>query len=111
MANVATKSGMTDQTSSNIARDGAAKKPQTSFPVKDGMKDMTTMSGIAPSNPGTGPDASSPNPLDPEPRAKLLKKQGSELQAAWDQKDGDGDGLDNAIGGQVMDEAQLKARL
>ena len=111
MGNVATKQGMTDQTSSNIARDGAAKSPQTSFPVKDGMKDMTAFSGAGPSNPGTGPDASSPNPLDPEPRAKTLHSQGSQLEAAWNQKDGDGDGLDLGLGEKVMDEAQLKAHL
>jgi hypothetical protein len=110
MGNVATKQGMAEQTSGNIARDGAAKSPQTSFPVKDGMKDMTEYSA-GPASPGTGPDASSPNPLDPEPRAKLLKSQGSDLQAAWGQTDGDGDGLDLGLGSQVMDEAQLKAKL
>jgi hypothetical protein len=111
MGNVATKPGMTEQTSGNIARDGAAKKPQTSFPVKDGMKDMTTLSGIAPANPGTGPDGGSPNPLDAEPRMKSLHGQGASLQTAWGQTDGDGDGLDLGLGAQVMDEAQLKAKL
>jgi hypothetical protein len=95
----------------NIARDGAAKNPQTSFPVKETMKDMTTLSGVAPANPGTGPDASSPNPLDAEPREKLLKKQGSVLAPAWDMKDGMGEGLDDTIGGAVMDEGELSAKL
>lgn len=113
MGNVATKQGMTEQTSGNIARDGGtAKHPQTSFPIRDGMKDMTEYSvSVSPVNPGSGPDASSPNPLDPEPRAKLLKSQGGDLQAAWGQTDGDGDGLDLGLGAQVMDEAQLKAKL
>lgn len=110
MGNVATKQGMSDQTSTNIARDGAAKKPQTSFPVKDGMKDMTAYSA-GPANPGTGPDASSPNPLDAEPRQKTLKKQGASLEAAWDQKDGDGDGLDMSLGEAVLDEAELRHSL
>lgn len=110
MGNVATKQGMTEQTSSNIARDGAAKRPQTSFPIKDGMKDQTSFSA-GPASPGSGPDASSPNPLDPEPRDKILHSQGASLQAAWGQTDGDGDGLDLGLGQQVMDEAQLKAKL
>jgi hypothetical protein len=95
----------------NIARDGAAKNPQTSFPVKETMKDMTTLSGVGPSNPGSGPDASSPNPLDAEPRAKLLRSQGSTLAPAWDMKDGDGDGLDTDIGGAVISEGELSAKL
>lgn len=62
------KQGMKDQTSSNIARDGAAKRPQTSFATHSGMKDMTALSGIGPRNPGVGPDASSPNVLGGAPK-------------------------------------------
>lgn len=58
---VPVKSGMKDRIGSNIARDGAAKRPQTSFATCKGMKDMTAFSGIGPGNPGVGPDASSPN--------------------------------------------------
>ena len=76
--NVGTTRGMSDQTSYD-ARSGAGKRPQTSFPDKWGMKDMTEFSGAGPSDPGTGPDASSPNPLDPEPRVKELHKQPSVL--------------------------------
>lgn len=68
---VANHPGMTDQTSSNIARDGAAKKTQTKFPVKDGMKNQTqVLSGVSPANPGVGPDAAPANPLSPEPKQK-----------------------------------------
>ena len=46
---VANHPGMSDQTSTNIARDGAAKKPQTKFPVKEGMKNQTqALSGVSP---------------------------------------------------------------
>jgi hypothetical protein len=63
---VANHPGMSDQTSSNIARDGAAKRPQTKFPVKDGMKNQTqALSGVSPANPGVGPDADPANPLSP----------------------------------------------
>jgi hypothetical protein len=62
------KAGMKDQTSTNIARDGAAKRPQTSFAPASGMKDMTALSGIGPRNPGVGPDASSPNVLGGAPK-------------------------------------------
>lgn len=78
------------------ARGGSAKRAQTSFPDKWGMKDQTKLSGIAPSesigpNNASGaltgaPDASSPNPLDPEPRVKNLKKQSQVLQPSWQMK-------------------------
>src|ERR1035437_4216519 len=56
-----------DQTSGDMARGGAAKHPQTTFKNSWGMKDMTSLSGISPANPGTGPDASDANPLYPSP--------------------------------------------
>lgn len=68
---VANHPGMSDQTSSNIARDGAAKRPQTKFPVKEGMKNQTVaLSGVSPANPGVGPDADPSNPLSPEAKQK-----------------------------------------
>lgn len=68
---VANHPGMSDQTSSNVARDGAAKRPQTNFPVKPGMKDQTqALSGVSPANPGVGPDADPANPLSPQPKQK-----------------------------------------
>lgn len=71
-SNVATKPGMRDRTDSNIARDGAAKRPQTKFAVTHGMRDRTAeMSGVSPENPGAGPDGGAANPLAPS--AKLKK--------------------------------------
>ena len=98
-----------DQTPGNMARDGGvAKHPQTSFKDTWGMKDMTSMSGISPAVPGTGPDASSPNPLDPEPQSKLLRRQPTDLKAnPGTPVDGDGDGLDYGLGGKVLGEAIL----
>ena len=112
--------GMSDQTSGNLAREGAAKRPQTSFPVKGGMKDQTDASklrGIAEvvTDRGTreigtgfnyGPDASSPNPLDPSPKVKKF----GDVKVKWDMKDGMGDGLNTEIGGQVLSEAALLGR-
>lgn len=99
---------MKDQTSYN-ARSGAAKKTQTSFDVAHGMKDMTKASGavagIGPDNPGDGPDASSPNPLDPSP--SRAKEYGPPLKSSWDMKDANGDGVDTNIGGKVLGEAIL----
>lgn len=75
MSNIPVKAGMTDRTSSNIARDGAAKRPQTSFATTHGMRDRTAeMSGVSPENPGVGPDGGSANPLAPSAK---LKKFGS----------------------------------
>src|ERR1035437_1935952 len=97
-----------DQTSGDMARGGAAKHPQTTFKNSWGMKDMTSLSGISPANPGTGPDASDPNPLSPEPRTKLLTRQPDVLKVnPGTPVDGDGDGLDTEIGGRVIGEAIL----
>lgn len=93
----------------NIARDGAAKSPQTSFAPRDTMKDMTEFSA-GPAVPGSGPDASAANPLEAEARGKLLKKQPGSVGAAWDMTDGDGDGVDPTIGGDVLKEGKLTGR-
>jgi hypothetical protein len=108
---VANHPGMSDQTSSNVARDGAAKRPQTKFADTHGMTDQTEaskLSGISPDSPGFGsaPDASSPNPLDPSPKLKKFDN----VKVAWDQKDGNGNGLDNEVGGKVLSEAALLGR-
>ena len=104
--NVGTTRGMSDQTSYD-ARSGAGKRPQTSFPDKWGMKDMTTMSGLVggASNLGTGPDASSPNPLEGEAKVKNLKRQPQTLKASWGMTDADGKGVDNSMVGKVFGEA------
>lgn len=65
---VPVKKGMKDRTDTNVARDGAAKRPQTSFPAHTGMKDMTSLSAIGPRNPGVGPDASSPDVMGGAPK-------------------------------------------
>ena len=106
---VANHPGMSDQTNSNLPRDGAAKRTQTSIPIHGGMKDQTEASkldGVAPNSPGFGSDASGPSVLDP---AKGLKKFG-DVKVKWDMKDGMGDGLNTEIGGQVLSEAALLGR-
>lgn len=102
-----------DQTSYD-ARRGAAKKPQTSFPVKEGMKDQNAPSGvtnaIGPIHPGVGPDASSADVMDPESpaqRGKVLRRQPSVLTAKYGMKNGDGKGLDPNLAGKVIGEAIL----
>ena len=103
----------TDQTKYD-ARSGAAKHAQTSFPTKWGMKDQTVESGntagLSPANPGTGPDASSPNPLDAEPRVKNLRRQAAVLRTPWGMKDANGNGVThsgNPGAGAVLSEAIL----
>lgn len=106
MSNVATTRGMTDQTTYD-ARSGAAKTPQKSFPTKWGMKDQTAMSGLVggASDLGTGPDASSPNPLEGEAKVKNLKRQPQTLKTSWGMTDADGRGVDNSMIGKVLGEA------
>jgi hypothetical protein len=94
----------------NIARDGAPKRFQAAFTPRDTMKDMTMLSA-GPANPGAGPDASAANPLEAEARGKLLKKQPGAVGAAWDMTDGDGDGVDPTIGGDVLKEGKLTGHL
>lgn len=91
---------MKDQTSFN-ARNGAAKKTQKAFDVHPGMTDnQRAQVGVSPANPGTGPDASSPNPLANAPSKGPVK-------ASWDMKDANGKGVDSNIGGKVLGEAIL----
>jgi hypothetical protein len=97
-----------ESTSPINPRSGAAKKTQTKFPVKTGMTDMVSgsvSSFAGPKNPGVGPDASSSNPLDPEPKDKLLRRQPGSFKASWGMKDGNGDGVDGTIGQAILDEA------
>lgn len=95
---------MQDQTSFN-ARNGAAKKPQTNFPVHPGMTDQQrAMAGVSPADAGSGKDAAAPNPLDPSDRGKSVQR---DVKASWDMKGADGKGLDSNIGGKVLGEAIL----
>jgi hypothetical protein len=110
---IATVKGQTDQTQFD-ARSGAAKHPQTSFAVKDGMKDQNAPSGvtsaISPVHPGVGPDASAADVLDPQTpaeRGRKLRRQPAVLEPKWGAKGGDGQGVDNNIGGKVLGEAIL----
>lgn len=95
---------MKDQTSFN-ARNGAAKKPQTSFDIHPGMTDQQrAMAGVSPDNPGDGPDAVSSNPLAGIP---IRGEDSPPPKASWDMKGADGKGLDYSIGGKVLGEAIL----
>lgn len=104
---VANHPGMSDQTSSNIARDGAAKRPQTKFPITHGMKNMTTeLSGISPKNPGVGPDAAPANPLSPEPGMKALHRQpAGDVKASWGMRDANGKSVNGNLGKAVLAQA------
>jgi hypothetical protein len=99
---VAVKETMKDLTDSDVARNGAAKRPQKSFPVKDGMKNSQSFDAGAPGT--TGPDAGSPNPLDP---TKVGKKVQTTFPAKWGMKDGHGNPLDSDQGKAVLAEASL----
>jgi len=106
---------MVGQQGNYDARKGAPKKPQTSFPVKDTMKDQNAPSGvtsaISPIHPGVGPDASAKDVLDPESpaqRGKVLKRQSGVLQASWGMKgDPERGSLNSDLSGKVLGEAIL----
>jgi hypothetical protein len=101
------KPGMQDQTSSNIARDGAAKKPQTNFPVKEGMRSRVgEVSGVSGSGPNGAPDASSPNPLDPTKRGKTFP----DAPAKWGMRDANGSSVNHELGRQILNEGALTGR-
>lgn len=105
---VANHPGMVDQTSSNIARDGAAKRTQTKFPLKEGMKDQTeALSGVSPANPGVGPDADPANPLSPEPKSK---HQSGDVKASWGMRDANGQSVNGELGKAVLAEAARLGR-
>src|SRR5674476_534423 len=116
--------GAVDQTHYDARGGGVPKHPQTSFAVRDGMKDQNAPSGvtsaISPIHPGVGPDASMADVLDPytpAERGRVLRRQpGAKegnpggpgtLKSKWGMKGGDGQGVDPAIGGKVLGEAIL----
>lgn len=98
------KQGMQDRIDSNIARDGAAKSPQKSFPTKWGNRSrIDDMKGISPANPGVGPDASGANPLDPTSPGKKVQ---SSFETKWGNRDANGKSINGVHSGQaVLDEA------
>jgi hypothetical protein len=97
------------------ARNGAAKKPQTDFAVKGGMKDQNAPSGVTsavgPVHPGKGPDASMKDVMDPYSAAdkgKTLRRQPTVLAASWGMKsDPERGSLDSNLSGKVLGEAIL----
>jgi hypothetical protein len=97
---------MQDRTNSNCARDGAAKKPQTNFPVHPGMKSRIAYRGAGPENPGTGPDAGSPNVMDPSPKLKKFGPVGTK----WGMTDPNGQSVNNELGQKVLAEGKLTGR-
>jgi hypothetical protein len=98
---------MTDQTSSNIARDGAAKRPQANVAIAHGMTDQTKLSGISPDVSFDGaPDASSPNPLDPSPKVKKFDN----VKASWGMRDANGQSVNGELGKAVLTEAASLGR-
>lgn len=94
---VANHPGMTDQTSSNIARDGAAKRPQKSFAVAHGHKNTNAFAGAGPANPGIGPDGAPANVMSPEPK----QKHSGPVETKW----GMNGKHDAALGAAVLKEA------
>ncbi len=107
-------SAMVDQTHFD-ARKGAPKKPQTTFAVKDGMKDQNAPSGvtsaISPIHPGVGPDASAADVMDPESsaeRGKVALRQPGTMKASWGMDPGPERGtLDSNLAGKVLGNAIL----
>jgi hypothetical protein len=103
----AMKSGVT---SSPInPRSGAAKKTQTSFPVHPSMADQQSFKGASPGDSGSGPDASSPDVMDPSPR-RTLKRQPQILKTPWNSMDNLGpnrSSLDANASGKVLGNAVL----
>jgi hypothetical protein len=101
------KAGMKDLTNSNIARDGAAKKPQTKFATKDGMRSrIGEVSGVGGNGPDAASDASSPNVLDPSKRGKTF----SPAPAKWGMKDANGQSVNHELGKQILNEGALTGR-
>jgi len=90
-------------------RSGAAKKTQSSFPVHPQMVDQQKFSGASPGASGSGPDASSPNVMDPSPRV-TLKRQPQILKTPWNHYDNLGpnrSSLDANAAGKVLNDAVL----
>lgn len=90
------------------ARSGAAKRTQTNFPTHPGMENQTSMSGVGPDNPGSGPDGSAANPMQSEPRVRPLRKQPDVPTASWNMTDANGNGVDPTMAGRVLGDAILK---
>lgn len=101
------KAGMKDQTSTNIARDGAAKRPQKAFATKGGMRSRVGEVDLGTRSYGStnAPDASSPNPLDPTSKGKSF----GTVSTKWGMKDPMGSSI-NGNGPAVLNEGALTGR-
>jgi hypothetical protein len=100
-----TKRGMKDQTSTNIARDGAAKRPQSSFPTTHGMRKRSADIATGPAG-TSGPDGGAvPSPLD----ARAPGKRYPAAAVKWGMKDPMGHSL-NGNGPAVLNEGALTGR-
>lgn len=100
---VSVKPGMKDQTSSDLPRAGAAKRPQTSFPVHPGMKSQVDFRGAAPANPGEGPLANPDSPTDGGSR----KIVATEFKPSWGMRDANGNSVNGEQGKKVLSEGSL----
>lgn len=101
------KGGMKDQTSTNIARDGAAKRPQKSFATTYSMRSRIgdVQTGVPSMVGDRAPDASSPNPLDPTSPGKKF----GQVATKWGMKDPMGNSI-NGNGPKVLSEGALTGR-
>lgn len=113
---VANSVGAVEQTHYDARGGGQPKHPQTTFPIKEGMKDQNAPSGvtsaISPIHPGVGPDASAKDVLDPQTpaeRGKVLRKQpAGPVKASWGMGGDPLRGhLDPDLSGKVLGEAIL----
>lgn len=100
------KPGMQDRIDSNIARDGAAKKVQAKSPLHSAMKEQQDYRDATHGVSGSGPDASSPNPLAKEAISKGFK----DAPTAWNMRDANGQSVNHELGHAVLKEAALTGR-
>jgi len=99
------KAGMKDRTSTNIARDGAAKRPQTSFGTTHGMRKRSADINTGPAG-TSGPDGGAvPSPLDPRAPGKHF----AQAPIKWGMRDAMGQSV-NGNGPAVINEGRLTGR-
>jgi hypothetical protein len=95
-----------ESTSPIDPRAGRAKRTQTKYPDHPGMRSrIGEVSGIVGHGPDGAPDASSPNPLDPSPTDKILRRQPQVLKSSWGMKDANGQSINGNLGHEVLTEA------
>lgn len=95
-----------ESTSPVDPRAGRAKRTQTSFATKPGMRSrIGEVTGVVGHGPDGAPDASSPNPMDPSPTDKILRRQPQVLKSSWGMKDANGQSINGNLGHEVLTEA------